>query len=71
MAYIRVRSLFRRLVVLAIAVAAFLPLASCGKECDSCENDSDCEAEGLVCVKFSNGSKRCGSGVGATTCRVP
>ena len=71
MAFIRVRSLARRTLVLTLAAASFLPLASCGKECDSCEKDEDCAAEGLVCVKFSNGSRRCGSGVGATTCRVP
>ena len=71
MAYIRQRSLARRIVLLAIAAASFLPLASCGKECDSCQQDADCAPEGLVCVKFSNGSMRCGSGVGATTCRVP
>ena len=38
------------------------------------QQDSDCKG-GLVCVNFldDNGNivgKRCGSGVGATTCRV-
>jgi hypothetical protein len=46
-----------------------LPLAGCGSECDTCSSDADCEA-GLVCSKFSDGSQRCGSGVGASTCRV-
>ena len=70
MACVRVRSLARCALVLAIAAASFLSVG-CGKECDTCENDVDCEAEGLVCVRFNNGSRRCGSGVGATTCRVP
>jgi len=45
-----------------------------GNECDECGQDSDCKG-GLICVNFldDNGNvagKRCGSGVGATTCRV-
>jgi hypothetical protein len=44
-------------------------LVSCGTECDRCEQDSDCK-QGFLCVTFEDGSKRCGSGVGATTCRV-
>ena len=57
-------------------VLATLPLAGCskGNECDTCEQDTDCKG-GLVCVNFldENGNvvgRRCGSGVGATTCRV-
>jgi hypothetical protein len=69
MALIRVST--RRLAVAALLALLFVPLASCGKECDTCQSDSDCASEGLVCVSFSNGSRRCGSGVGATTCRVP
>jgi hypothetical protein len=56
-----------RLGFLAALVA--LPLVSCGSECDTCSSDADCE-EGLVCARFSDGSQRCGSGVGASTCRV-
>jgi hypothetical protein len=58
---------------LAVAVVAFTALSvlGCGKECDKCQSDADCTAEGLVCVKFSNGDQRCGSGLGATTCRIP
>ena len=55
---------------------AALPSLACtkGNECDTCSQDSDCKG-GLVCVNFldENGNvvgKRCGSGVGATTCRV-
>lgn len=58
----------RWLLLLALVV---IPLSACtqGDECDRCETDSDCK-DGFVCSAFSDGSKRCGSGVGATTCRV-
>ena len=48
-----------------------LPVVGCnsGGECDTCSTDEDCEA-GLVCSRFSDGSMRCGSGVGASTCTV-
>jgi hypothetical protein len=65
-----------RLLVLGLVLAALLPLAGCtkGEECDTCSSDADCK-NGLLCVNFldDNGnvvSQRCGSGVGATTCRV-
>ena len=56
---------------LACLVLAALALCGCtkGDECDKCSTDSDCK-EGLVCSNFNDGSRRCGSGVGATTCRV-
>jgi hypothetical protein len=56
---------------LAVAVLALLPLAGCtkGNECDSCSSDTDCQ-DGLVCSTFDDGSKRCGTGTGATQCRV-
>jgi hypothetical protein len=59
---------------LLLAVMAFFPLigscASNGDECDVCTIDTDCKA-GLVCATFGGETtKRCGSGVGATTCRV-
>jgi hypothetical protein len=59
---------FRRLLLLSLFV---LPLVSCtkGNECDQCQEDADCK-EGFLCTSFSDGSKRCGSGLGATTCRV-
>jgi hypothetical protein len=60
----------RRLLMLALPVFVCVPLLGCGKECDVCESDDDCAAEGLVCVNFEDGSKRCGSGQGSTTCRV-
>lgn len=40
-----------------------------GQACDLCTRDPECAA-GLFCVQFNDGSQRCGSGVGATTCRV-
>ena len=56
---------------LAVAVLALLPLAGCtkGNECDTCSSDTDCQ-DGLVCSTFDDGSKRCGTGTGATQCRV-
>lgn len=61
---------------LAFLLLASIPLASCtkGDECDVCESDGDCQ-DGFVCVNFLDGGgnvvgKRCGSGVGASTCRV-
>jgi hypothetical protein len=71
MACISLRRRMTRLVAAALLAGSVLTLGACGKECDSCSDDSDCASEGLVCVQFSNGSRRCGSGVGATTCRVP
>ncbi len=58
-----------RWVLLLVLTA--LPATSCSKggECDTCSTDSDCKS-GFACSSFSDGSKRCGSGVGATTCRV-
>jgi len=61
----------RRSLWLAGLVLAVLPLAGCssGGECETCTADADCKA-GFFCSKFSDGSSRCGSGMGATTCRV-
>ena len=63
----RVRWSARLLLVLFLA----LPLVACssGDECDTCASDEDCEAE-FICTTFSDGSQRCGSGVGASSCRV-
>jgi hypothetical protein len=58
--------------LLFVLVLLALPASSCkstGEECDSCSSDGDCKS-GLVCSTFSDGSKHCGSGVGATNCRV-
>jgi hypothetical protein len=56
--------------LLALVLAA-MPLAACtqGDECDTCSSDEDCRS-GFVCSSFDDASKRCGSGLGATTCRV-
>ena len=58
-----------RRLFLAVLLAA--PLAGCnsGDECNTCNSDDDCET-GFVCSTFSDDSRRCGSGVGATTCTV-
>ncbi len=55
--------------LLALVLLA-LPASSCrsrGDECDACSSDDDCKS-GFVCSLFGDGSHRCGSGVGATTC---
>ena len=62
------------LLALVLAGAFALPGCSDGDECDLCESEADCK-EGLVCVNFLDedgnlDSRRCGSGVGATTCRT-
>jgi hypothetical protein len=62
--------MFRRRWLLCL-VLAVMPLAGCtkGDECDRCETDEDCR-DGFFCTNFSDESQRCGSGQGATTCRV-
>ena len=62
------------LVLLALAALPILGCAKNGSECDTCAMDSDCKA-GLFCTNFKdeNGNaagKHCGTGTGATTCRV-
>jgi len=59
---------WRRVALLALLT---LPAMACndGDECDTCSSDEDCEAN-LVCSTFSDGSRRCGSGVGESSCRV-
>jgi hypothetical protein len=56
---------------LLVLVLALMPIVSCtkGNECDTCTTDEDCQ-EGFLCSDFSDGSQRCGSGVGGTNCRV-
>ena len=56
---------------LLVLVLALMPIVSCtkGNDCDTCETDADCQ-EGFLCSDFSDGSQRCGSGVGGTNCRV-
>jgi hypothetical protein len=56
---------------LLVLVLALMPVVSCtkGDECDTCTTDEDCQ-EGFLCSDFSDGSQRCGSGVGGTNCRV-
>ena len=61
----------RSRVLPAVVLAALTALGACtkGDECDKCSSDKDCK-EGFFCSEFNDGSHRCGSGVGATTCRV-
>jgi hypothetical protein len=61
----------RARVLPAIVLAALTALIACtkGNECDKCTTDADCK-EGFFCTDFNDQSRRCGSGVGATTCRV-
>jgi hypothetical protein len=57
---------------LGLLLALALPIGSCGssgEECDTCSSDNDCTG-GFVCTNFSDGSSRCGSGLGETSCRV-
>ena len=63
---------FRRLAGPALLLLLTLPLAGCGAggdECAACSSDDDCKA-GLVCSTFSDGAKRCGSGLEMTSCSV-
>jgi len=57
--------------LLATLVLLALPVAGCnsGDECETCTSDDDCQT-GFVCSTFSDGSQRCGSGVGSSSCRV-
>lgn len=61
----------RRSTSLLLLMMLVVPWYGCtkGNECDVCSSDDDCK-QGFVCNSFSDGSKRCGTGVGATTCRV-
>ena len=62
----------KRCLAWGLLVLLALPIGSCGssgQECDRCSTDSDCSA-GLVCSRFSDGSQRCGSGLGETNCKV-
>jgi hypothetical protein len=58
-------------VLPAVALVALTVLIACtkGNECDKCGSDIDCKA-GFFCSEFADGRHRCGSGVGATICRV-
>ena len=57
--------------LLAVVLLLGMPLAcgSSGEECDTCSSDDDCTA-GFVCSSFSDGSRRCASGLGETSCKV-
>jgi hypothetical protein len=63
-------SMDRLALTVLLLLAALLPACGgSGNECDRCTSDDDCKS-GLVCSTFDDGSQRCGSGVGATSCRV-
>jgi len=60
----------RSLRCAALLLLATLPLGagrSGGDECDKCSSDDDCRS-GFVCSTFDDGTKRCGSGFGYTSC---
>lgn len=62
----------KRIGAWGLLLALALPLGSCGSsgaECDRCSSDDDC-GSGLVCSTFDDGSRRCGTGTGETSCRV-
>ena len=62
----------KRLRIWGVLLALALPVGSCGTsggECDTCSSDDDCTG-GLICSTFSDGSRRCGSGQGETSCKV-
>lgn len=62
----------KRIGTWGLLLALALPIASCGSsggECDRCSSDNDCTA-GLFCSTFDDGSRRCGSGTGDTSCSV-
>jgi hypothetical protein len=62
----------KRIRTWGLLLALALPMSSCGSEgaeCDSCSSDDDCTA-GFVCSSFSDGSRRCASGLGETSCKV-
>jgi hypothetical protein len=64
--------LHRRWLAGGLLLLLALPIGNCGssgQECDRCSADSDCSS-GLVCSTFSDGSRRCGSGLGETSCKV-
>jgi hypothetical protein len=56
--------------LLALIAALFLgALSSCAstEECGTCSADADCRS-GFFCSTFSDGTRRCASGMGDTTC---
>jgi hypothetical protein len=61
----------RRRLGWILAGLLVLPLAGCnsGGECDICSSDDDCDS-GLTCSRFDDGSWRCASGEGVTSCDV-
>ncbi len=58
----------RAALLLLVLIVPWLGCSN-GNECDRCSSDTDCK-QGFLCTSFADGSKRCGSGVGVTTCRV-
>jgi len=61
----------RRSTILMILALSALPILGCtkGDECDRCSTDADCK-DNFVCTTFSDQSQRCGTGIGASQCRV-
>lgn len=57
----------RRWLRLLFALMAAGQLAACGSECDSCDNDDDCDS-GQFCAEFTDGESRCADD-SDTTCQ--
>jgi hypothetical protein len=57
----------RALAVLAAFVIGALSSCASTEECGTCSGDGDCRS-GFFCSTFSDGTRRCASGMGDTTC---
>jgi hypothetical protein len=56
--------------LLAVCAALLIgSLSSCAstEECGTCGSDAECRA-GFLCSTFSDGTRRCASGMGDSTC---
>ena len=62
------REIRRKLLMLALVIGT-AALGSCAKteECGTCSSDAECRA-GFICATFTDGSKRCATGIGESTC---
>jgi hypothetical protein len=60
----------RSLLMLVLLGVVASSCRNTGDECDTCASEYDCKS-GLSCASFSDGSKRCASGRGSTTCSAP
>jgi hypothetical protein len=54
-------------VLLAALVIGALSSCASTEECGTCSGDADCRS-GFFCSTFSDGTRRCASGMGDSTC---